>query len=260
MLAEDQQRDDVAGLDQAAHVVVAADSEVDVAAGHVGVDLRTALVALRVQGEALGGDLKAHAVNAGGGQHGDGYFIGVGSGILLQIGEGLDAVLVHLLLGAGQHVDGVNQNILALKLILEVEVHIVHHILDEQGLGAEQEGVAVGGLLVSVGGAGHAAAAGLVADFHGNAQLILQQGGHGTDGAVSAAAEAPGAHDLDLALKLPIIRKSGDGGHHEDACHHHDDKNQSDDFLHRGTPPKKYFSQAAVPPCGVVPADSRQNK
>ena len=242
MLAEDQQRDDVAGLDQAAHVVVAADSEVDVAAGHVAVNFGAALVALGVQGQAFGGDLKAHAINTGGGQHGDGDFIGMGSGILLQVGEGLDAVLVHLLLGAGQHVDGVNQNILALELILEVEVHVVHHVLDEQGLGAEQEGVAVGGLLEGVGGAGHAGAAGLIADFHGNAQLVLEQGGHGTDGAVGAAAEAPGADDFDLALELPVVGEGRDGSNGEEACHHDHDKYQGKDFLHWVLPPKNYFS------------------
>ena len=166
----------------------------------------------------------------------------MGSGIFLQVREALDAVLFHLDLGAGQHVDGVDQDVFALELILEVEVHVVQHVLDVQALGAQQEGVAVSGLFVGEGSAGHAAAAGLVAHVNGHAQLVLQQSSHGTDGAVSAAAQAPGANDGDAALKLPIL-----GGSHGADAHDHDQgQKQSNDFFHGKIPPEN-ISQADAP-------------
>ena len=67
MLAEHQQGHDVAGLDQAAHIVVAANAQVAVAAGQIRVDLGAAAVLHQIQRQTLGGEFKAHAVHARGG-------------------------------------------------------------------------------------------------------------------------------------------------------------------------------------------------
>ena len=120
-------------------------------------------------------------------------------------------------LGSDDGVDGVNQHVFALELGLEVH----------RG-GAEHEGVAVGRLLVGVFHAVHAGTAFHVHNLNRHAQDILEQRGQRAQGGVSAAADAPRADQINLALELEFGAGAG-----RKTQHHHESDSETYELLHR---------------------------
>ena len=182
------------------------------------------------QVKALGGLRQGSAVHAGGGQHRHGDLEGMLGDVRLQLSPVGDAELVHGDLGGDDGVDGVHQHVHALELGLEVHRGVVQHVLDVQGLGAEHEGVAVGRLLVGVLDAVDAGAAFHVDNLNRNAEDVLQQGSHRAQGGVSAAADAPRADEVDLALELEFGAGAHGHGHEQ-----HERQSETYQLLHKGT-------------------------
>ena len=148
--------------------------------------------------------------------------------VSLELRPVAHAELLHRDLGSNDSVDGVNQNVFALELGLEVHRGVAQHVLNIQGLGAEHVGVAVGRLLVGVLNAVDAGTAFHVHNLNRNAQDILEQRGHRAQGGVSAAADAPRANEVDLALELEFGAGAG-----RKAQHHHESDSETYELLHR---------------------------
>ena len=180
------------------------------------------------QVEAFGRLREGRAVNAGRGQHRNGNL----KRMILDVGLELRPVahteLLQGDLGSDDGVDGVNQHVFALELRLEVHRGVAQHVLNVQGLGAEHEGVAVGRLLVGVFHAVHAGTAFHVHNLNRHAQDILEQRGHRAQGGVSAAADAPRADQVNLALELEFGAGAG-----RKTQHHHESDSETYKLLHR---------------------------
>ena len=201
VLAQRQNRHDVTGLNQTGDVIPAADIQVAVAANQRGVRVGTGRIRDLQQVKAFGRLREGRAVNAGRGQHRNGNLKRMILDVSLELRPVAHAELLHRDLGSNDGVDGVNQNVFALELGLEVHRGVAQHVLNIQGLGAEHKGVAVSRLLVGVLNAVDAGTAFHVHNLNRNAQDILEQRGHRAQGGVSAAADAPRANEVDLALE-----------------------------------------------------------
>ena len=180
------------------------------------------------QVEAFGRLSEGRAVNAGRGQHRNGNLKRMILDVGLELRPVAHAKLLQRELGSDDGVDGVNQHVFALELGLEVHRGVAQHVLNVQGLGAEHEGVAVGRLLVGVFHAVHAGTAFHVHNLNRHAQDILKQRGQRAQGGVSAAADAPRADQINLALELEFGAGAG-----RKTQHHHESDSETYELLHR---------------------------
>ena len=219
------QRDDVAGLDEAHDLISTGDVDVDMAADHGTGQLRAGAVVddLNVllhfgnvtAKAACQGLLQSHRVRAGSGQHAAGQFLGMCLCVVHELGE--VGVLAFLcLLGRGDDVDGVDQLCNGAQLFLEIHGQDLLQVQHDVGLGAQNVSITVSGLLAGKVDAVCAACTFDVDNLNRNTQDGLQHGLQGAQGAVSTAADAPGADQRDLALPFGSLRlkgKGSDAGH-----------------------------------------------
>ena len=140
VLAQRQNRHDVTGLNQTGDVIPAADIQVAVAANQRGVRVGTGRIRDLQQVKAFGRLREGRAVNAGRGQHRNGNLKRMILDVSLELRPVAHAELLHRDLGSNDGVDGVNQNVFALELGLEVHRGVAQHVLNIQGLGAEHKG------------------------------------------------------------------------------------------------------------------------
>ena len=135
--------------------------------------------------------------------------------VVHELGE--VGVLAFLcLLGRGDDVDGVDQLCNGAQLFLEIHGQDLLQVQHDVGLGAQNVSITVSGLLAGKVDAVCAACTFDVDDLNRNTQDGLQHGLQGAQGAVSTAADAPGADQRDLALPGPVGSsgrcRSGTGG------------------------------------------------